>query len=117
MPWAQALGEMLARIHQVPCGPADRKHLLGADTEASWFLRSDAVPAWMKAHPQGASVWSMARELIPCPRKVAPTLVRFGYWPGNILWDDGQIAAVVDWEEASYGDRQSMWPTSGCRRL
>ena len=26
------------------------------------------------------------------------------YWPGNVLWDQGQITAVVDWEEAAYGD-------------
>lgn len=26
------------------------------------------------------------------------------YWPGNILWREGQIAAVVVWEEAACGD-------------
>jgi aminoglycoside phosphotransferase (APT) family kinase protein len=35
---------------------------------------------------------------------VPETLVHIDYWPGNILWDQGRITAVVDWEEAAYGD-------------
>jgi aminoglycoside phosphotransferase (APT) family kinase protein len=31
-------------------------------------------------------------------------LVHIDYWSGNILWDQGRIAAVVDWEEAAHGD-------------
>ena len=31
-------------------------------------------------------------------------MVHIDYWPGNVLWDQGQITAVVDWEEAAYGD-------------
>jgi aminoglycoside phosphotransferase (APT) family kinase protein len=26
------------------------------------------------------------------------------YWSGNILWHENEISAVIDWEEASYGD-------------
>jgi aminoglycoside phosphotransferase (APT) family kinase protein len=26
------------------------------------------------------------------------------YWPGNVLWQDGRLAAVIDWEDASLGD-------------
>ena len=26
------------------------------------------------------------------------------YWPGNILWQDDTIAAVIDWEDAQIGD-------------
>jgi aminoglycoside phosphotransferase (APT) family kinase protein len=25
-------------------------------------------------------------------------------WPGNIIWREGRIAAVIDWEEAELGD-------------
>jgi aminoglycoside phosphotransferase (APT) family kinase protein len=30
--------------------------------------------------------------------------VHIDYWPGNVLWHRGHIAAIVDWEEAAYGD-------------
>jgi aminoglycoside phosphotransferase (APT) family kinase protein len=26
------------------------------------------------------------------------------YWPGNLLWNDGKLAAVLDWEDAERGD-------------
>jgi aminoglycoside phosphotransferase (APT) family kinase protein len=58
----------------------------------------------MRAHPDGKAVWEMARDLWPGLRPVPPTLVHIDYWPGNILWHRGRIAAVVDWEEAAYGD-------------
>jgi aminoglycoside phosphotransferase (APT) family kinase protein len=33
-----------------------------------------------------------------------PVLLHGDYWPGNILWKDGQLAAVIDWEDAQVGD-------------
>ncbi|MGD9029595.1 MAG: phosphotransferase [Anaerolineae bacterium] len=102
--WARALAAMLARIHAVPCDAAARQFLLDANSEASWFLRSATVPDYMRAHPDGEAVWAAARDLWPSLHPVRPTLVHIDYWPGNILWHRGQIAAVVDWEEAAYGD-------------
>jgi aminoglycoside phosphotransferase (APT) family kinase protein len=26
------------------------------------------------------------------------------FWPGNLLWKDGQLVAVIDWEDAKLGD-------------
>jgi aminoglycoside phosphotransferase (APT) family kinase protein len=43
------------------------------------------------------SVW-------PLPRYNSSTLLHGDYWPGNILWKDGQVAAVIDWEDAALGD-------------
>ena len=31
-------------------------------------------------------------------------LLHGDYWPGNVLWKDGRIVGVVDWEEACIGD-------------
>jgi aminoglycoside phosphotransferase (APT) family kinase protein len=33
-----------------------------------------------------------------------PRLLHADYWPGNVLWHDGAIAAVLDWEDACVGD-------------
>lgn len=102
--WARALAAMLARIHAIPCDTAARRFLLAADSEATWFLRSGVVPDYMQAHPDGGAVWQMVRDLSPHRQPVQPTLVHIDYWPGNVLWDRGQITAIVDWEEAAYGD-------------
>ena len=102
--WARALATMLARIHQVPCDVEAMSFLLDANAEASWFLRSGAVPDYMNAHPDGAAVWQMVHDLWPNRQRVAGSLVHIDYWSGNILWDQDRIAAVVDWEEAAHGD-------------
>lgn len=31
-------------------------------------------------------------------------LLHGDFWPGNVLWRDGRIAAVIDWEDARRGD-------------
>jgi aminoglycoside phosphotransferase (APT) family kinase protein len=42
-----------------------------------------------------------ARSLAPAN---APVLLHGDYWPGNILWRDGNLVAVIDWEDARVGD-------------
>ncbi|MGT5522875.1 phosphotransferase family protein, partial [Escherichia coli] len=31
-------------------------------------------------------------------------LLHGDFWPGNVLWKDGQLVAVIDWEDAQIGD-------------
>lgn len=40
------------------------------------------------------------------PRAISPrrALLHGDYWPGNVIWRDGAIAAVIDWEDAAFGD-------------
>lgn len=40
-------------------------------------------------------------------------LLHGDYWPGNIMWRDGRIAAVLDWEDAAIGD--PLADLAGCR--
>jgi aminoglycoside phosphotransferase (APT) family kinase protein len=57
---------------------------------APWFevdrIRAVLEPAW------------------PIPQRNPSTLLHGDYWPGNILWRGDQLAAVIDWEDADFGD-------------
>jgi aminoglycoside phosphotransferase (APT) family kinase protein len=33
-----------------------------------------------------------------------PVLLHGDFWPGNTLWKDGRLVAVIDWEDAAIGD-------------
>jgi aminoglycoside phosphotransferase (APT) family kinase protein len=48
------------------------------------------------------------RELLkaawPLAQRNPAALLHGDYWPGNILWQDGRIMAVIDWEDAVLGD-------------
>lgn len=103
--WAETLAKTLAGLHAIPIDVTTTPFLLDANREALWFLESkDSIPSYMSAHPKGMAVWEAMLEYLPKLIKVKPTLVHLDYWPGNILWNDGTISAVVDWEEAAQGD-------------
>lgn len=104
LPWARQMARLLARIHTLPVDPARERYLLDANQEASWFLRAGAPPAYILAHPLGELLWQRVNQLWPLFRPTPSTLVHIDYWSGNLLWNAGRIVAVVDWEEAAYGD-------------
>lgn len=98
------VAKMLARIHATPYDETLTPHMLDGNKGVAWFLGSGAVPRFMEADPDGASVWKSVSELLPQRTVVQPALLHIDYWSGNILWHERQISAVVDWEEAAFGD-------------
>lgn len=102
--WAQKLARTLAKIHSIECGPDQQAFLLNGNAEASWFLRSDSPPPYMQEYPGGTEAWHTMREFLPKLQPVPPVLLHIDYWSGNILWHQHEISAVIDWEEAAYGE-------------
>jgi aminoglycoside phosphotransferase (APT) family kinase protein len=103
--WARKLAVTLAKIHSIPCGEEEQKFLLKGNAEASWVVKFEAAPQYMRDYPGGAELWQAIRDLCLHIRPVTPSLVHIDYWSGNILWYEDEISAVIDWEEAAYGDR------------
>lgn len=95
---------MLAQIHAVPCSASGQRFLLDANSEAAWFLRTGTLPRYVQDHPLGMTIWQTTHDHFPRLQKTRPALVHIDYWPGNVLWDEAGICAVVDWEEAACGD-------------
>ena len=40
----------------------------------------------------------------PLPQSNRSVLLHGDFWPGNILWKDGQLVGIIDWENAAVGD-------------
>jgi aminoglycoside phosphotransferase (APT) family kinase protein len=102
--WARKLAKMLARIHAIPCGQEEQWFLLKGNEEVSWFVKYDAPPTYMQEYPGGADLWRLMKDLRPTLQADTPALLHIDYWSGNILWHENEISAVIDWEEAAYGD-------------
>lgn len=43
-------------------------------------------------------------ELLALGSPTSPVLLHGDFWPANVLWRDGQLVAVIDWEDAAVGD-------------
>ena len=59
-----------------------------------------SVPAWTRA----PSAWVRAIEMAAAPPPAGPpAFIHRDYHPGNTLWVEGRLTAIVDWTSASWG--------------
>ena len=87
--------EQLARIHRID-GP-----------ELAFLPRADggtgAPPEMLDESMQEERIRA-ALEMASRTRSNPSTLLHGDYWPGNLLWREGRLTAVIDWEDAAVGD-------------
>lgn len=105
--WAEQapiVAEWLARIHRLPCPDELIAILPDATSQATWFLENDIVPEYMQAYPDGESIWNTIRQELPKITPTDPVLVHGDYWSGNMLWEKGQLTAILDWENVAFGE-------------
>lgn len=88
------MANTLACIHQVSIA-----ELIFLPHREKCITALAANPTWPQHEGQAIlqSAW-------PWPQKNRPTLLHGDFWPGNILWQDNQLAGVIDWEDAALGD-------------
>ena len=89
---AESLALTLAAIHSI-AGPAGLPALPRLE---------DPVPELLEWRPD-LFAHSGLRQRIDRYRG-EPRLLHGDYWPGNVLWQDGRLVAVIDWEDAALGD-------------
>ena len=69
--------------------------------------RLDPVPELLGFLPDGAewrALLDFCAALAPRPFDGEPVLLHGDFWPRNLLWQDGRVVAVLDWEDAACGD-------------
>ncbi len=90
------MAETLRRIH--------RTRIEGAPDLP---LRMDPLPELFDFLPAG-SEWEALRQHLAGLTNTAftgtPVLLHGDFWPENLIWREGRIAAVLDWEDAALGD-------------
>ncbi len=102
--WAEGLAATLNRIHEVRPEDDDLElfpHGAGEDVR-----KITENPELVLEHPLGEDL--LRRRVRLAGRDVVSDQVfsHTDYWPGNTLWRDGKLTAVVDWESPSMGDRE-----------
>jgi len=50
------------------------------------------------------TIFDALESVPPSTRSNAPVMRHGDFWPGNVLWRDNEIVAVIDWEECLVGE-------------
>ena len=90
----------LAQLHAATCGKTDLAFLPRQENACPEALPKVATTADLPSDP----ILAALRTLPPHAPTNPSALLHGDYWPGNLLWQDGRLKAVIDWEDASLGD-------------
>lgn len=96
------LATHLARIHTLSAATADLSFLPQQENRVAQTLQDR--PAALDATFDERQIRAILDSLWPLPLRNQAVLLHSDFWPGNILWQEGRLAAIIDWEDAAVGD-------------
>ncbi|MGH8942955.1 MAG: phosphotransferase family protein [Acidimicrobiia bacterium] len=101
--WAAQLAEALVAIHQIKPASVDRD-LFPVLTTTDGHQSETETLAALGRHPLGMDLWRKRLETLATLKPEAPVYVHSDFWPGNTLWVEDKLAAVLDWEGGAIAD-------------
>lgn len=102
--WAEKMAAVLARIHEIRVDGDDLELFPPGAGEDVRKVQED--PEIVLEHPLGEDL--LRRRVLLGDREMESDQVfsHTDFWPGNTLWVDGDLTAVIDWESPATGDRE-----------
>lgn len=101
----------LTKIHRLDSSKWDLSFLPDKTQEIASKLANR--PALLDDSLDEPRLRSALEKVWPLPECNRPSLLHGDFWPGNILWRNDQLVAVIDWEDAEFGDPLS--DVANCR--
>ncbi|MFD0590346.1 phosphotransferase family protein [Paenibacillus sp. GCM10027627] len=101
--FAKRMAAGLAAVHRIPYPNEEINFLPSKGTEIANKLAGppekidESLNEDLIRQALGTSDW-----LLLSPNSVG--LLHGDYWPGNLLWENGELSAILDWEDAAVGD-------------
>jgi aminoglycoside phosphotransferase (APT) family kinase protein len=96
------LAAVLARLHDISVTTVDVPFL--APVSDGVALRMGTAVPGAGGFGNEPAIRAALRASWPPPAANRPAVLHGDYWPGNVLWRDGTLVGVVDWEDAAFGD-------------
>lgn len=96
------LATHLSRIHRVDCSQLDVSFLPQQENKYAAKLRER--PTNLDESLDEGHIRDVLEAAWPFPQHNTSVLLHGDFWPGNTLWRDGELVAVIDWEDAEFGD-------------
>jgi aminoglycoside phosphotransferase (APT) family kinase protein len=92
----------LIRIHQIDSAKLDIAFL--PEIEQRYVEKLRERPAKLDESLNEGCIRDALEAVWPFPQRNKAVLLHADFWPGNLLWNDGQLVAIIDWEDAALGD-------------
>lgn len=102
--WAERLATTLTRIHDIRLDDEDRSVFLPGAGEDIQRIQNE--PEVLLEHPLGEELLRRRVTLGQRSGDSEQVFSHTDYWPGNTLWSNDELRAVVDWESPSTGPRE-----------
>lgn len=67
-------------------------------------MAHDLLAENLRARDEPRHLRDALRAALPSLRMNPPALLHGDFWVGNLLWRDGRLTGVIDWEDAAIGD-------------
>jgi aminoglycoside phosphotransferase (APT) family kinase protein len=96
------LATHLSRIHQIDDSKLDVSFLPKLEKRYAETLRER--PTNVDESLDEGRIRNVLEAVWPFPQRNTSVLLHGDFWPGNVLWKDGQLVAIIDWEDATLGD-------------
>lgn len=100
--YLQQFAAQLMRIHQVDVSEDDLSFL--PRQAETWARIINTRPERLDDSLDEGRIRDELAAAWPWPQRNPSGLLHGDFWPGNILWRDGRLVGVVDWEDAALGD-------------
>ncbi len=100
---AQALAKLHRALETLP--EAVRQPLANLHDRAEhvlWWIRYE--PTRLDETIDEGRLRAALRGLFPLAQANTPALLHGDFWPGNLIWRDGQLVGLIDWEDTELGD-------------
>ena len=100
--YVMQMARELARIHRMDTAGRDLSFLLRVEDDCADALGKHGGTGDTTADER--RLLALLAPRWPLPRNNTPVVLHGDYWPGNTLWQDGLLTAVIDWEDTRRGD-------------
>ncbi len=92
------MAAFLSRLHAIDIATIDLPALPHKDDPTPNTMR------YLPDGPMGERIGAAHETHGPITSTNRPALLHGDFWPGNVMWRDGNLVAVLDWEDAAIGD-------------
>ena len=100
--FVRQLAGYLALLHQVDISQVDVSFL--PDQSAVWTHKLRNRPVDLDASINEGRIRDVLERVWPPAQHNPKVLLHGDFWPGNAIWREGELLAMIDWEDAAVGD-------------